>query len=80
MTKKTLGYKPMPTPVARRTGCKVGWNYYDPKDVATIATAVEHAKHNAKIDAAQGYDFGYQCPGHQEQMPAELPGDMANTS
>ena len=45
-----------------RSGCKVGWRYYDrlidAKECARAATI------NAELKAELGYDFGYCCPGH----------------
>lgn len=46
---------------AYRSGCKVGWYYYLKREDADQASKA--AIHNAEIDAALGYDFGYQCPG-----------------
>lgn len=45
-----------------RSGCKVGWRTYSDKSLAD--KCAEAAKHNAKIKAAQGYDFGYCMPGY----------------
>jgi hypothetical protein len=59
--KPVLGYKPMPHEDALRVGIKVQWHYYKDKVVAEAAGKI--ARHNAEIDAAQGYDFGYQSPG-----------------
>jgi len=56
-----LGYQMMPKEDGLRCGCKVSWKYYRDKAVAEKAGKV--AEHNARIDASQGYDFGYCCPG-----------------
>ena len=53
--------KPYPDPLRRRGGCKVSWNYYATEAEAQACAAA--ARHNARIDAAAGYDFGYQTPG-----------------
>ena len=55
-------YKPYPENTVReRSGCKVGWRTYATREEAEVCS--EAAKHNAKLDAALGYDFGYQAPG-----------------
>lgn len=42
-------------------GCKVSWRTYtDQHDAETCAEA---AKHNARLDEALGYDFGFAIPG-----------------
>lgn len=56
-----LGYKSLPKSDATRVGCKVSWEYY--RDEATAKEAAAVARHNAVIDASQGYDFGYMMPG-----------------
>lgn len=55
-----------PQPVDSRCGCKVSWNYYADHEQAKAAAVA--AEHNAEILADQGYDFGYQCPGHIKLM------------
>lgn len=50
-----------PTPVKRRSGCKVAWRYYNTLHDATRCSTA--AKYNARIKASQSYDFGYQSPG-----------------
>lgn len=54
-------YMKYPKPVSQRSGCKVSWHTYD--DRAKAEECAIAAKHNAEIAEAQGYDFGYQCPG-----------------
>lgn len=54
-------YMPMPDYVAIRSGMKVCWYYYATEEEAAAASKI--AKHNAAIDEAAGYDFGYQMPG-----------------
>lgn len=54
-------YQTVPQGEAVRSGCKVCWYYYRTEAEAQAASKV--AKHNARIDAAAGYDFGYQSPG-----------------
>lgn len=44
-----------------RCGCKVSWHTYATK--AEAEACAEAARHNARIDSALGYDFGYCCPG-----------------
>lgn len=67
MKHKPLGYQPMPSgEVRQRSGCKVGWYYY--ADEATAQRAAKIARHNAAIDAGQGYDFGYCSPGSVRKM------------
>jgi hypothetical protein len=59
--KTKLDYRQMPPEDALRVGIKVSWRYYRDEKVAREAAVI--ASHNGKIDAAQGYDFGYQVPG-----------------
>ncbi len=54
-------YLPYPKEDDFRGGCKVSWLIYSDKAVAE--EAAKAAKHNARIDAARGYDFGFQSPG-----------------
>jgi hypothetical protein len=54
-------YLDMPKAVEARVGIKVCWYYYKTEEEAIAASEV--AKHNARIDEAAGYDFGYQMPG-----------------
>lgn len=51
-----------------RVGCKVTWRYYHDEGMAREQVKV--ARHNAAIDEAAGYDFGYQNPGDIEQVKA----------
>lgn len=53
--------KVLPNPVQIRSGLKVAWYYYADKQTADQASEI--ARHNGQIDAAMGYDFGYQNPG-----------------
>lgn len=59
-------YLPFPQEDEFRGGCKVSWLIY--KDKATAEIAAEIAKHNAQLDAARGYDFGFQCPGTIDEL------------
>ena len=59
-------YMPYPKEDELRNGCKVSWLIY--KDKATAEKAAKAAKHNAKIDAARGYDFGFQSPGSIDKL------------
>lgn len=63
MTQKWIDYPDTPN---IRSGCKVGWRYYDRLIDAKACSRA--AKHNAKIKAELGYDFGYCCPGSILQM------------
>lgn len=54
-----------PEAVNQVTGCKVGWRFYRDEDLAK--TCSEAARHNAKIQQAAGYDFGYCSPGSIER-------------
>lgn len=54
-------YQTVPRGKEQRVGCKVSWQYYETEEAAKAASIV--AKHNARLDAAAGYDFGYQSPG-----------------
>jgi hypothetical protein len=58
-----------------RSGCKVSWNYY--RDEARAKEAAIAARHNAKLQMAQGYDFGYQCPGNITKMRSNFDGEWA---
>jgi len=51
-----------------RTGCKVSWHYYRSKEDAE--KCAEAAKHNARIQRWEGYDFGYCAPGSITLMKA----------
>lgn len=52
---------PYPEPVNQRTGGKVSWNYYTDRETADACAKA--AIHNARLDAALGYDFGFCVPG-----------------
>jgi hypothetical protein len=59
-----MTYRDYPPYNAYRGGCRVCWYYYHSIEDAKLASAA--AKHNAKIQAALGFDFGYQAPGAME--------------
>ena len=61
------GWLPYPEPIGTKCGCKVSWNFYT--DVEKAEECAKAATHNAEIDAAQGYDFGYQMPGSIDYNP-----------
>ncbi len=63
---KASEYRPYPTPVKQRGGCKVSWNYYSNEDDAKKCSEAAH--HNGKLQAARGYDFGYCSPGEIRKM------------
>ena len=50
---------------ASRCGIKVGWRSYADKTDAD--KCAEAARHNAEIDRADGFDFGYNAPGSISQ-------------
>lgn len=54
-------YMQYPPTDVYRSGCKVGWRYY--KDSADAKKCSTAAAHNAELDAAEGYDFGFCAPG-----------------
>lgn len=54
-------YMDYPKHDARETGCKVSWLYY--ADEAMAREAAIAARHNDRVDAERGYDFGYCSPG-----------------
>lgn len=54
-------YKSMPKPIKTVVGSKVSWKTYATIDEAMQAASV--ARHNAEIDEAMGYDFGFMSPG-----------------
>ena len=57
-----------------RSGIKVSWYFYDTREEAEKASKI--AVHNARILEAQGYDWGYQCPGEiKEVKPGGWYGD-----
>lgn len=74
-TTNPLGYKTLPPAKAYRGGCKVAWQYYETEEVAKQAADI--AEHNARIDASQGYDFGYQSPGSITPPRTDLTGEWA---
>ena len=57
-----MDYMPYPKPDYEESGCKVGWLFYSNEADAIAAAKV--AEHNARIDAKQGYDYGFERPGH----------------
>jgi hypothetical protein len=59
-----MNYLPYPEAVKTTVGCKVSWSVYADRETAELAAHA--AKHNARIDAGQGYDFGFCCPGSIE--------------
>lgn len=69
MPKKVKTSKLMPYPPCQdeRVGCKVSWYTY--VNEADAKEASRAAEHNARILEAQGYDFGYQAPGHVSKQP-----------
>jgi hypothetical protein len=54
--------------IARESGCKVGWLYYD--NAPEAEAAAEHEKVRRERQAALGYDFGYQWPGSVKHIAA----------
>lgn len=54
-------YASYPKEADGRSGCKVGWLYYETE--AEAMEAAKAAKHNAQIQWSLGYDFGYCVPG-----------------
>jgi hypothetical protein len=63
--KEASPYLRLPKSVAQRCGCKVSWEYY--LDEATAREAGIAARHNGRVDAGRGYDFGYCSPGSVER-------------
>ena len=59
--RKQSDWRSYPTTPNIRSGCKVGWNYYD--RLIDAQQCAEAAKHNAVIQLGRGYDFGYCAPG-----------------
>jgi hypothetical protein len=58
---KTYKHVEYPESDGYRDGCKVCWRYYT--DKAKADECAKAARLNAEIDAARGYDFGYNAPG-----------------
>lgn len=54
-------YMPYPEPQDKRIGIKVKWYYYSKQEDANVASKA--AVHNANLQLAAGYDFGYCAPG-----------------
>lgn len=75
MPKAKSKYLPQPKYDNIRVGCKVSWLYF--KDEAAARAAVPIAKHNAALDEAAGYDFGYQSPGSIRKMGDDGKGEFA---
>ena len=65
MNKRKPAYKSYPSPDQTRVGCKVSWYYYRNRRAAEVAATA--AKHNARVQEALGYDFGYCSPGSIEK-------------
>lgn len=53
--------------IYRESGAKVGWLTY--ADRATAEQCAAAARHNARIQEALGFDFGYCAPGDIEERP-----------
>ena len=51
----------LPEHTIKNVGCKVSW--YSFKNLEDAKKASEIAEHNAAIDASNGFDFGFCCPG-----------------
>jgi hypothetical protein len=67
VAKKPNPYHDYPKADDMRTGNKVGWRIYSKREDAEACA--EAAKHNARIQASLGYDFGYQSPGSITELP-----------
>lgn len=66
MAERKLDYREYPAADGFRSGIKVGWRIYRKERDAKACAEV--AKHNAKIAATLGFDFGYQTPGSITQL------------
>ena len=64
-----------PAPVAQRSGCKIGWEYFKTK--AEARTANRFALKEAKRKASLGYDFGYRSPGQELRLCGANEGEYA---
>lgn len=56
-----MSRKSIPEGLSYIPGAKVSWRVYATEGEANAAAEI--AKHNARIDAAEGYDFGFMTPG-----------------
>jgi hypothetical protein len=56
-----MSYMTYPESIAASNGCKVSWRTYETR--AEAETCALAAKHNARLDEALGYDFGFATPG-----------------
>jgi hypothetical protein len=68
---KSREYKVYPSTPNIRSGCKVGWRYYD--RLIDAKSCADAARHNAKIKESLGYDFGYCSPGSIRQVERSSP-------
>lgn len=69
MSTATKRQRSYPAPIDMKVGCKVSWYFY--KDEATARKCAAIAEHNAQLDLAEGFDFGYQVPGNIDHNPTE---------
>lgn len=61
-----MTYMAYPKPLKMKHGCKVSWKIYGDREAAEEASKA--ADHNARIDLALGYDFGFMVPGTITEM------------
>lgn len=54
-------YKSIPQAIKTHVGGRVSWKVYATIEEAMVAA--DAARHNARIDEALGYDFGFMSPG-----------------
>jgi len=53
--------KTYPEPLRRESGCRVSFYYYADESAARVAAAIASAE--GERMEANGYDFGFRCPG-----------------
>jgi len=62
---KYIPHSKIPEHTIKEVGYKVSWYNFKTEEDANKASEI--AKNNAAIDASNGYDFGYLCPGTIEK-------------
>jgi hypothetical protein len=60
-------WKDYPPTDDTRSGCKVGWRYYQTRAEAEACSKA--ARWNGRVKEEMGYDFGYCAPGHITELP-----------
>ena len=60
-----MSYATYPKSISAKYGCKVSWRTYETRAEAELCALA--ARHNARLDEALGYDFGFSTPGEIQE-------------